>query len=322
MLILALTGDGARLTQMDDIAQNIISPALSTISGVAQAQVFGSKTYAVLVEVDPDKLQSRNLSLSDLRDTITAANDQTPVGTLQNGTQALTVDAKTQRTNADEFKDLIIAGNGNRIVRLSDVATVLDSVENVNQGSWLDEKQAIALAVQRQPGSNTVAVVDAIRTKLPDIEAALPAQMHISVVNDASASIRAAIADVQKTLAITIGLVILVIYLFLGRFWATMIPGLAVPLSLVATFAGMYALGFSIDNISLLALTLAVGLVVDDAIVMLENIVRRTEEGLSPFQAAIDGSQEVTETIVSMSLSGRRFSSHFADGWHRRARIE
>src|SRR5690606_4514108 len=136
VLILALTGDGARLTQMDDIAQNIISPALSTISGVAQAQVFGSKTYAVRVEVDPDKLQSRNLSLSDLRDTITAANDQTPVGTLQNGTQALTVDAKTQRTNADEFKDLIIAGNGNRIVRLSDVATVLDSVENVNQGSW------------------------------------------------------------------------------------------------------------------------------------------------------------------------------------------
>lgn len=303
VLILALTGDGARLTQMDDIAQNIISPALSTISGVAQAQVFGSKTYAVRVEVDPDKLESRNLSLSGLRDTIAAANDQTPVGTLQNGTQALTVDAKTQRTNADEFKDLIIAGSGNRIVRLSDVATVLDSVENINQGSWLDGKQTIALAVQRQPGSNTVAVVDAIRAKLPDIEAALPAQMHISVVNDASASIRAAISDVQKTLAITIGLVILVIYLFLGRFWATMIPGLAVPLSLVATFAGMYAFGFSIDNISLLALTLAVGLVVDDAIVMLENIVRRTEEGLSPFQAAIEGSQEVTGTIVSMSLS-------------------
>lgn len=303
VIILALTGDGARLTQMDDIAQNIISPALSTISGVAQAQVYGSKTYAVRVEVDPDKLDSRNLSLSGLGDTIAAANSQTPVGTLQNGSQALTVNAKTQRTNADEFKSLIISGSGNRIVRLSDVANVLDSVENVNQGSWLDGKQSIALAVQRQPGSNTVAVVDAIKAKLPEIEASLPAQMHISVVNDVSRSIRDAVADVQKTLGITIALVVLVIFLFLGQFWATMIPGLAVPLSLVATFAAMYAFGFSIDNISLLALTLAVGLVVDDAIVMLENIVRYTEQGMQPFEAAIKGSQEVTGTIISMSLS-------------------
>ena len=303
VIILALTGDGARLTQMDDIAQNIISPALSTISGVAQAQVYGSKTYAVRVEVDPDKLDSRNLSLSGLGDTIAAANSQTPVGTLQNGSQALTVNAKTQRTNADEFKSLIISGSGNRIVRLSDVANVLDSVENVNQGSWLDGKQSIALAVQRQPGSNTVAVVDAIKAKLPEIEASLPAQMHISVVNDVSRSIRDAVADVQKTLGITIALVVLVIFLFLGQFWATMIPGLAVPLSLVATFVAMYAFGFSIDNISLLALTLAVGLVVDDAIVMLENIVRYTEQGMQPFEAAIKGSQEVTGTIISMSLS-------------------
>ncbi|MEJ5899212.1 efflux RND transporter permease subunit [Ochrobactrum teleogrylli] len=303
VIILALTGDGARLTQMDDIAQNIISPALSTISGVAQAQVYGSKTYAVRVEVDPDKLDSRSLSLSGLGDTIAAANSQTPVGTLQNGSQALTVNAKTQRTNAEEFKSLIISGSGNRIVRLSDVANVLDSVENINQGSWLDGKQSIALAVQRQPGSNTVAVVDAIKAKLPEIEAALPAQMHISVVNDVSRSIRDAVADVQKTLGITIALVVLVIFLFLGQFWATMIPGLAVPLSLVATFAAMYAFGFSIDNISLLALTLAVGLVVDDAIVMLENIVRYTEQGMQPFEAAIKGSQEVTGTIISMSLS-------------------
>ncbi|AIB19463.1 acrB/AcrD/AcrF family protein [Brucella suis] len=303
VVILVLTGDGARLTQMDDIAQNVISPALSTISGVAQALVYGSKTYAVRVEVDPDKLDSRNLSLSGLGETIAAANNQTPVGTLQNRSQALTVDAQTQRTNAGEFRNLIVAGSGNRIVRLSDVATMLDSVDNVNQDSWLDGKQTIALAVQRQPGSNTVAVVDAIRAKLPEIEAALPAHMHIAVVNDASVSIRAAVADVQRMLAITVCLVVLVIFLFLGQFWATMIPGLAVPLSLVATFAAMYACGFSIDNISLLALTLAVGLVVDDAIVMLENIVRHVEEGLAPFQAAIVGSQEVTGTIISMSLS-------------------
>ncbi|ENR48745.1 hypothetical protein C002_02601 [Brucella abortus 600/64] len=147
VVILALTGDGARLTQMDDIAQNVISPALSTISGVAQALVYGSKTYAVRVEVDPDKLDSRNLSLSGLGETIAAANNQTPVGTLQNRSQALTVDAQTQRTNAGEFRNLIVAGSGNRIVRLSDVATVLDSVDNVNQDSWLDGKQTIALAV-------------------------------------------------------------------------------------------------------------------------------------------------------------------------------
>ncbi len=303
IIILALTGDGAKLTQMDDIAQNVISPALSTINGVAQAQVYGSKTYAVRVEADPDRLASRNVSLVALGAALAAANDQTPVGTLQNPSQALTVVAQTQRANADQFKSLIVAGSGDRIVRLSDVATVLDSVDNVNQGSWLDGKPTIALAVQRQPGANTVAVVDAIRAKLPELESALPAQMHISVVNDWSASIRTAVADVQHTLAITIALVVLVIFLFLGQFWATMIPGLAVPLSLVATFAAMYACGFSIDNISLLALTLAVGLVVDDAIVMLENIVRHTEEGMKPFQAALVGSAEVTGTIISMSLS-------------------
>lgn len=303
VVILALTSDGTPLPAMDDIAQNVISPALSTISGVAQAQVYGSKTYAVRVEVDPQKLANRNLSLNDISTALAAANSQTPVGTLQNRSQALTVDANTQRTNADDFHSLIIASNNGHILRLDDVANVVDSVQNLNQGSWLDGTPTIALAVQRQPGSNTVAVVDAIRAKLPEIEASLPASMHITVVNDVSNSIRAAVSDVKRTLALTIALVVLVIFLFLKRFWATMIPGLAVPLSLVATFGAMYALGYSIDNISLLGLTLAVGLVVDDAIVMLENIVRKTEEGLPPFEAAIVGSREVTGTIISMSLS-------------------
>lgn len=303
VIVLALTSEGAPLTQMDDIAQNVISPALSTVPGVAQAQVFGSKTYAVRIEADPQKLDSRGLSLNGLADTIAAANNQTPVGTLQNPSQALTVDLNTQRTNAEQFKTLIIATPDGRLVRLGDVAEVKDSVENLNQGGWLDGKPAIALAVQRQPGSNTVAVVDAIRAKIPQLESALPASMRITVVNDASVSIRAAVSDVKRTLAITICLVVLVIFLFLRRFWATMIPGLAVPLSLLATFGAMYAFGFSIDNISLLGLTLAVGLVVDDAIVMLENIVRRTEEGMAPFDAAIEGSREVAGTIISMSLS-------------------
>lgn len=303
VLILALTGDGASLTKMDDVAENIISPALSTISGVAQAQVFGAKSYAVRIEVDPNRLASRGLSLNALADTLSAANDQSPVGTLQNRAQALTVDVATQRSDAEAFKSLIIAQPGGRIVRLGDVATVKDSVAVVNQGSWLDGKQAIALAVQRQPGANTVAVVDAIMAKVPELQASLPANMHINVVNDASVSIRAAVADVETTLMITIGLVVLVIYLFLRRIFATLIPALAVPLSLVATLGAMYALGFSIDNISLLGLTLSVGLVVDDAIVMLENIVSKVEQGMPPFDAAIEGSREVTGTIVSMSIS-------------------
>lgn len=303
VIVLALTSDVADLTKMDDIAENIISPALSTISGVAQAQIFGAKTYAVRIEVDPDRLASRGLALDGLASTLSAANDQSPLGTLQNRSQALTLDASTQRTDAASFRTLIIAKPNGRIVRLGDVADVKDSVAVLNQGSWLDGTPAIVLSVQRQPGANTVAVVDAIKAKIPELQAALPGNMHINVVNDASVSIRAAVSDVETTLMVTIGLVVLVIYLFLRRLWATLIPGLAVPLSLMATLAAMYAFGYSIDNISLLGLTLSVGLVVDDAIVMLENIVRKVEEGIPAFQAAIDGSREVTGTIVSMSIS-------------------
>lgn len=229
VIILALTSDGAELTKMDDLAENVISPALSTISGVAQAQIFGAKTYAVRVEVDPAKLASRGLSLDGLSSTLAAANDQSPIGTLQNSSQALTLDASTQRTDAASFRTLIIANPDNRIVRLQDVATVKDSVEVVNQGSWLDGTPAIVLSVQRQPGANTVAVVDAIKAKLPELQASLPANMHINVVNDASVSIRAAVDDVETTLMVTLGLVILVIYLFLRQVWATLIPALPCP---------------------------------------------------------------------------------------------
>ncbi|KQV35169.1 MULTISPECIES: efflux RND transporter permease subunit [unclassified Rhizobium] len=303
VVILALTSDTPDLTKMDDIAENIISPALSTVSGVAQAQIFGAKAYAVRIEVDPTRLASRGLSLDGLASTLSAANDQSPIGTLQNRSQALTLNASTQRTNADTFRTLIVARPNGRIVRLGDVADVKDSVAVIDQGSWLDGAPSIVLAVQRQPGANTVAVVDAIKAKIPELQASIPAGMHINVVNDASVSIRAAVHDVEVTMMITIALVVLVIYLFLQRLSATLIPGIAVPLSLVATLAAMYALGYSIDNISLLGLTLSVGLVVDDAIVMLENIIRKVEGGMPPFQAAIEGSREVAGTIISMSIS-------------------
>ena len=303
VLIMAITGDNQPITKLDDIAENIISPALSTVTGVAQAQVYGAKSYAVRISVDPNKLASRGMSLDTLANTIAAANDHSPVGTLQNESQALTVDVSTQRNDAADFRSLIIAKPGGRIVRLNDVADVKDSVAVLNQGSWIDGKPAIALAVQRQPGANTVEVVDSIKAKLPELQASLAAGMHIQVVNDASVSIRAAVKDVEETLIITIGLVVLVIFLFLRRVTATLIPALAVPLSLVATLGAMQVMGFSIDNISLLGLTLSVGLVVDDAIVMLENIVRKVEEGMPPFEAALEGSREVTGTIVSMSIS-------------------
>ena len=303
ILLLGLTSDTLAPTQLDDIAENILTPALSTISGVAQAIVYGAQTYAVRAEVDPAKLDSRGLALSDVASAMSAANDQTPTGTVQNNTQALTLSMDTQRTDAAEFRSLVIARPDGHDVRLGDIATVSDSTDNINQHTEINGQPAIVLAVQRQPDANTVAVVDAIRAKIPEIEASLPRGVHIQSLNDSSTSIRGAVADVQRTLSITVGLVVLVIFLFLRSVPATLIPALAVPMSLIAAVAGMYALGFSIDNISLLGMTLAVGLVVDDAIVMLELIVRKGEEGMKPFEAAIEGSREITPTIISMSLS-------------------
>ncbi len=303
ILLMALTTDTVPLTQVDDIAENVISPSLSTLPGVAQALIFGERTYAVRVDVDPQKLDARGLSMNQVASKLAAANDQTPVGSIQNSSQQMTIAADTQQKNAADFRTLVIAQPNGNFVRLGDVANVYDSVSALNQGSWIDGKPSIILAVQRQPDANTVAVVDAIKAKLPEIEAALPKGVHVRIVNDSSAPIKAAVNDVQGTLAITIGLVVLVIYLFLNRFTATMIPAIAVPLSLIATVGLMYFLDYSIDNISLLGLTLSVGLVVDDAIVMLENIVRRTELGEPPMHAALEGSKEVTGTIISMSLS-------------------
>ncbi|WP_337266419.1 efflux RND transporter permease subunit [Oryzifoliimicrobium ureilyticus] len=303
VLLLAVASDTMPRSKVDDIAENIISPTLSTLSGVAEVNVYGAQTYAVRVEVDPAKLKARSLSVGTVSNAIAAANDQTPVGTLQNHQQQLTINADTQRTNAEQFRSLVVSSPNGAPIHLSDIADVQDSVESTTSGSWYDGKQAIILAVQRQPDANTVEVVDRVLAKLPGMKAELPPSVSINVMNDSSVAIREAIHDVQFTLALTIGLVILVIYFFTGRLAATIIPGLAVPLSLITTFGVMYLLGYSVDNISLLALTLSVGLVVDDAIVMLENIMRHIEEGMHPLQAALKGASEVSYTIVSMSIS-------------------
>jgi hydrophobic/amphiphilic exporter-1 (mainly G- bacteria), HAE1 family len=303
VLLLAVNSDEMPRSDVDSIAENIISPLLSTLNGVAQVSIYGSQTYAVRIGVDPAKLQARGLGVDTLTTAISNANNQIPVGSLSNAQQQITIDADTQRTNADSFKTLVIANNNGAPVHLSDVANVTDSVDNLDAGSWFDGKQAIILAVQRQPDANTVEVVDSILKKLPALKQQLPPSIKINVMNDTSKSIRESISDVQFTLFLTIGLVVLVIYLFTGHLTATLIPGLAVPLSLIATFGGMYVLGYSFDNISLLGLTLSVGLVVDDAIVMLENILRYTEEGMDPREAALKGSAEVSYTIISMSIS-------------------
>jgi HAE1 family hydrophobic/amphiphilic exporter-1 len=303
VMLLAIQSDTMPRSKLDSIAEDIISPSLSTLPGVAEVTVFGAQTYAVRVEVDPNKLQNRGIGIDTVNTAIVNANSQVPVGTLQNDSQSMTITANTQRTNAQEFKSLVIASPNGAPIHLSDVADVQDSVENLNTGSWYDGKRAIILAIQRQPDANTVDVVDSINAKLPGLTAEVPGSVSMKVMNDSAKPIRDAISDVKFTLMLTIGLVVLVIYLFTGHLTATIIPGLAVPLSLIATFGAMYVLGYSVDNISLLGLTLAVGLVVDDAIVMLENILRHVEEGMPAMQAAIKGAAEVSYTIISMSVS-------------------
>ncbi|MBB3161755.1 efflux RND transporter permease subunit [Rhizobium laguerreae] len=303
VMLLSVQSNTMPRSKLDDIAENIISPSLSTLPGVAQVSVYGAQTYAVRVEVDPNKLLTRGIGIDTVNKALAAANSQQPVGTLQNNSQSMTITANTQRTSAEQFRSLVIANPNGAPIHLGDIADVQDSVENQYTGSWYDGQRGIILAIQRQPDANTVDVVDAINAKLPQLHAEIPPSVNTVVMNDAAKPIRDAISDVKFTLLLTIGLVVLVIYLFTGHATATIIPGLAVPLSLISTFGMMYVLGYSIDNISLLGLTLAVGLVVDDAIVMLENILRHVEDGMPAREAAIKGAGEVSYTIISMSVS-------------------
>ncbi|MBI3526253.1 MAG: efflux RND transporter permease subunit [Betaproteobacteria bacterium] len=303
VLLMALTSPSLSLAELNDYAENLISPSLSTLDGVAQVAVYGKKRYAVRVKVNPDLLTARNISLDELMAALHAANANTPVGVLDGPQQMLTIEANRQLRNAAEFSGLIIASRNNAPVRLRDVATVEDSVESIRSANRYNDERAIVLAVLRQPNANTVAVVNAIRNMLPRFQAQLPDSISVNLLNDRSVSIRNALHDVNITLSITVILVVLVIFLFLRRLAATVIPALSLPVSLVGALSLFYALGYSLDNISLLGITLAVGLVVDDAIVMLENIVRHIEAGMPPLQAALTGSREMSFTILSISIS-------------------
>ncbi len=303
ILQLALQSDTTPLPKLDAFAQQVISPALSTIDGVGQVQIYGSQKYAVRIQLDPDLLAARGIGVDEIETAVGAANANTPVGTVQGRAQNLTIEAQTGLADAAGFRDLIIATRNGHPIRLGEVARVIDSVENNQQASSYDGQRSLVLAVQRQPGANTVAVVDRVKAMLPQLTAELGPTGSIHILNDRSASVRAAVHDVQITLLVTVGLVVLVIYLFLGRLGATAIPTIAVPVSIITTFGAMQLLSYSIDNISLLALTLSVGLVVDDAIVMLENIVRHIDAGMPPLQAALKGSGEIGFTIVSITVS-------------------
>jgi HAE1 family hydrophobic/amphiphilic exporter-1 len=303
VLLLALTSPSLNLSDLNDYAEHLISPTLSTLDGVAQVNIFGQKRYAVRVRVLPQALSARNIGLDELSAALTAANVNTPVGTLEGPQQTLTLQANRQLRNAAEFADLIVSNRGGSPVRLRDVALVEDSFETVKTFASFNGERSITLAVLRQPDANTVKVVDAVKRAIPNFQSQLPQSVRVSLVNDRSVSVREALHDVSLTMLGTIVLVVLVIFLFLRRFMATVIPTLSLPVSLLGGVALLWAAGYTLDNISLLGLTLAVGLVVDDAIVMLENIMRHVEEGVPPFQAALRGSREVGFTIISISTS-------------------
>ncbi|MDR2195362.1 MAG: efflux RND transporter permease subunit [Gallionellaceae bacterium] len=304
IVFLSLTSPSMSMADLDSFAENLISPTLSTLPGVAEVSINGQQKYAVRIRVNPEALASRNLTIDDISSALNSANANSPVGTLDGARQTLVIQANKQLSNAAAFSNLVVATSPTGApVRLSDVASVADSVQSVKSASWLNGERAITLAVQRQPGTNTVEAVDRIRAAMPNLIAQMPDSVELKLRNDRSASIRDAIHDVKITLAITVALVVMVIFLFLRKSTATLIPALSLPISLLCTVALMGPLGYTLDNISLLAITLAVGLVVDDAIVMLENIVRHIEDGMQPFKAALQGSKEMGFTIMSISIS-------------------
>jgi HAE1 family hydrophobic/amphiphilic exporter-1 len=303
VIYLSLSSPTLPLYTVDEYAQTNLAQRISTISGVAQVQVFGSQKYAVRVQLDPRALTARGIGIDEVEQALARSNVNLPTGTLYGTHQMFNVQATGQLQNAAAFRPLIVAYRNGSPVRLEELGRVVDGVQTDKVASWYNDERAVILAVQRQPGTNTVEVVDAIRALLPRFRQELPASVNLNVLYDRSVAIRESVHDVEFTLLLAIALVVLVIFLFLRNLSATIIPSLAVPLSIVGTFAVMYLLGYTIDIISLMALTLCVGFVVDDAVVMLENIVRHMEEGKDRLEAALLGSKEIGFTILSMTLS-------------------
>jgi hydrophobe/amphiphile efflux-1 (HAE1) family protein len=303
VLVLALTSETLPITIVDAYAENILMQKISQISGVGLVGIGGQQKPAVRVQVDPQALAARGISLEDVRNVISQANVDLPKGTLNSPRQSFTLNTNDQLLNPSAYDDLILAYRNGSPVRVKDIGKAIDGPENNRLAAWYNKKQAIILIIQRQPGANVIETVDRVKAMLPVLQASIPPAIKVDVVSDRTETIRASISDVQFTLVLSVALVVMVIFLFLRNFWATVIPAVTVPLSLIGTFAVLYGLGYSLDNLSLMALTIATGFVVDDAVVVIENTVRHLEEGLSPLAAAIQSAGEIGFTIVSITLS-------------------
>jgi len=303
ILYFALTSSTLPLQQVDEYAETFLAQRISMVEGVAQVQVYGSQKYAVRIQVNPQALAARKIGLDEVAQAVTSGNTNQPTGVLWGKNKAWTIETNGQLPDAAAFRPLVIAQRNGAPVRLQDVGQVIDGVQDSRVAAWFNGSRGIVLAVQKQPGTNTVEVADGVRRLVDDLRAQLPASVNVDVLFDRSLFINQSVSDVKFTLFLTICLVVMVIFLFLRNLTATVIPSLALPMSLVGTFAVMYLLGYSLDNLSLMALTLAVGFVVDDAIVMLENIVRHMEMGKTAWRAALDGAREIGFTILSMTIS-------------------
>jgi multidrug efflux pump len=303
VMTLALTSDSMPLTKVEDLADTNMAQKISQVSGVGLVSIAGGQKPAVRIQANPAQLAAYGLSLEDLRTAITAANVNTAKGNLNGTRQAYTIGANDQLLTSGDYKPVIIAYRNGAPVRMSDVADVVDGAENTMQAAWMNRQPAVIMNVQRQPGANIIAVVDRIKKLLPQLQTTMPAAIKIQVLTDRTETIRASVSDVQFELMLTIALVVMVIFLFLRSVAATIIPSIAVPLSLVGTFGIMYLLGYSLNNLTLMALTISTGFVVDDAIVMIENISRYIEEGEDPLAAALKGSEQIGFTIVSLTVS-------------------
>ena len=301
--MLGLTSDSLPLTTVDAYAENILLPKISQISGVGLVGIGGQQKPAIRVQLDPQALANRGISLEDVRNVLGQANVDLPKGTLNSPRQTYTLNTNDQLLSAEQYDNLIIAYRNGAPVRIRDVGHAISAPENDLIAGWFDNQRAIILAIQRQPGANVIETVGRITAMLPVLQASIPAGVKVSVISDRTQTIRASVADVQFTLLLTVALVVMVIFLFLRNFWATIIPAVTVPLSLIGTFAVLYELGYSLDNLSLMALSIAVGFVVDDAVVVIENIVRHMEDGASPYEAALKGAGEIGFTIVTITLA-------------------
>ncbi|HEU5479977.1 MAG TPA: efflux RND transporter permease subunit, partial [Candidatus Tumulicola sp.] len=303
IVTLALTSDSVSMRDLSDLADTLIAQRLSTVTGVGHVSVEGGIRPAVRIDADVTRLAAYGLSMTDLSNAIVGANVAGPKGSLDGALQSYTIAANDQITSADAYRDIVVAYRNDGPVRLRDVASVEDGLENVNVGGWYNGTPAVIVDVQRQPGANVIETVDRLKAELPRLKRALPPSVTLTLVHDRTGTIRASMHDVQFTLCLSVALVVMVVLIFLRSTRATIIAGVALPVSLIATFGVMWFCGFSLDNLSLMALTIGTGFVVDDAIVMIENIVRHLEKGARPLHAALNGAREIGFTVISLTMS-------------------